>query len=209
MRDARFPIRVLSARSGVPVATIKFYLREGLLPKGAPAGGTQAAYGEAHVRRLATIGVLTGLGRMSLREAGETLAAIDGAPTGAETPEDEDPELSATRREVHAYLDRELGWRARADSTEVRDLARALLALRRTGRQVGADIFRPYARAAAWLVTEDLERIDRTSVAEQALVASIAADVAMYALRRLARTHVGGPAEAHGLARPDREPEAT
>jgi len=41
----------LSKTSGVPVATIKFYLRERLLPAGERTGPNQSIYGEQHLRR--------------------------------------------------------------------------------------------------------------------------------------------------------------
>ena len=41
----------LSRQSGVPVATIKFYLREQLLPPGEPTGRNQAVYLDRHLRR--------------------------------------------------------------------------------------------------------------------------------------------------------------
>ena len=39
-------ISELSTRSGVPVPTIKYYLREGLVPEGARSSPTQAEYDE-------------------------------------------------------------------------------------------------------------------------------------------------------------------
>jgi DNA-binding transcriptional MerR regulator len=45
----------LSRASGIPVATIKFYLREQLLPAGERTGPNQSRYGEEHLRRLRLI----------------------------------------------------------------------------------------------------------------------------------------------------------
>ena len=42
-------------KSGVPLPTIKFYIREGLRPAGARTGKNQADYGEKHVERLSLI----------------------------------------------------------------------------------------------------------------------------------------------------------
>ncbi|MYU47619.1 MerR family transcriptional regulator, partial [Streptomyces sp. SID7803] len=42
----------LSERSGIATATIKYYLREGLLPPGERLSATQAEYDESHLRRL-------------------------------------------------------------------------------------------------------------------------------------------------------------
>jgi DNA-binding transcriptional MerR regulator len=42
----------LSAASGVPVATVKYYLREGLLPPGRLTAATSAQYDDSHLQRL-------------------------------------------------------------------------------------------------------------------------------------------------------------
>jgi len=48
-------ISELSSRSGVPVATVKFYLREGLLAGGEKSSQTQASYDASHLSRLRLI----------------------------------------------------------------------------------------------------------------------------------------------------------
>src|SRR4051812_39866170 len=70
-------ISELSRRSGVPVGTIKFYIREGLLPAGAPTARTQADYGDEHLRRLRLVGVLTGLVQLDLSAVRDLLRAIE------------------------------------------------------------------------------------------------------------------------------------
>ncbi|GAA4486749.1 MerR family transcriptional regulator [Rhodococcus olei] len=52
----------LVERSGVPLATIKYYLREGVLMPGEATGATKADYGDEHLRRLALIKALAGAG---------------------------------------------------------------------------------------------------------------------------------------------------
>lgn len=52
----------LVAATGVPLATIKYYLREGLLMPGAATSATRAEYTSEHVRRLGLIKALAGLG---------------------------------------------------------------------------------------------------------------------------------------------------
>lgn len=66
----------LSRRSNVPVATIKFYLREGLLPRGERTAPNQARYDETHLRRLALIRTLQRAG-LSLAAIKRTLVAMD------------------------------------------------------------------------------------------------------------------------------------
>src|SRR6478672_3001621 len=48
----------LAERADVPLATVKYYLREGLLPPGENVGPRGADYGEAHLRRLRVLRAL-------------------------------------------------------------------------------------------------------------------------------------------------------
>ncbi|MEU2170974.1 MerR family transcriptional regulator [Micromonospora chersina] len=82
----------LSSRSGVPVPTIKFYLREHLLPPGRPTAPNQAVYGPSHLVRLRLIRVLTGMGHLSIAAVRDVLRALD------------DPEVAAV--ELYAILGR-------------------------------------------------------------------------------------------------------
>lgn len=67
----------LSTATGVTVATLKYYLREGLLHAGAATAVNQAEYDESHVRRVRLIRALVELGRLSLADVGAVLAAVD------------------------------------------------------------------------------------------------------------------------------------
>ena len=197
-------ISELADASGIPVPTLKFYLREGLLPRGSATSATRADYGDVHVRRLALIEALTELGGLSLRDVAAVLASIGRAASSPVPPLDlvhrrDDPasepapHLVVAAQEVDRFVDEELRWHVDRDAPARRDLARALVAIRRSGRQVDASIFRPYARAASWLVTEPLEAQDvRAGGAEHAVIAAVAADVASVALRRMAQAHLAG-----------------
>ena len=70
-------ISELSATSGVPLPTVKFYLREGLLPAGERTARNQAEYGPEHLARLRLIRALTEVGRLSIADARAVLAASD------------------------------------------------------------------------------------------------------------------------------------
>ncbi len=70
-------ISELVARSGVPLATVKYYLREGLLMPGRATGATQALYGEEHLRRLHLIQALTDVAGLSVQKTRDVLNAID------------------------------------------------------------------------------------------------------------------------------------
>lgn len=67
----------LSTRSGVSTATIKYYLREGLLPSGRRVSATQAEYDEKHLQRLRLVRALIQVGRVPIASAREVLTALE------------------------------------------------------------------------------------------------------------------------------------
>ena len=67
----------LAGRTGLPVATIKFYLREGLLMPGTPVSATRSEYGDEHVRRVAIARALTESVGLSVQKAREVFRLID------------------------------------------------------------------------------------------------------------------------------------
>src|ERR1700710_1263265 len=67
----------LSAVSGVSLATIKYYLREGLLHPGRTLSANQADYDDDHVRRLRLVRALIDVGGLSIAQVLRTLAAVD------------------------------------------------------------------------------------------------------------------------------------
>lgn len=69
----------LSRRSGVPRSTIKFYLREGLLPAGSPQARNQALYDERHLERLRLIRALREVAGLSLEVVGRVASELDRA----------------------------------------------------------------------------------------------------------------------------------
>ena len=113
-------ISQLAERSGVPLSSIKFYLREGLLPAGLRSAPNQARYGPGHLERLALIRALREVAGLPLEAVRSVLRELDrgwqdGDPVGEAlraslaTPTlDPDPEtlaeLEATRNEVLRFL---------------------------------------------------------------------------------------------------------
>lgn len=74
-------LKELSERSGVPAASIKFYLREGLLPAGAAVHATRAQYSARHVERLGLIQALRRIVGLTIEQIrGILRMADDGAP---------------------------------------------------------------------------------------------------------------------------------
>lgn len=198
-------IAELSQASGVPVATIKYYLRAGLLPPGERTAVNQARYDEAHVRRLRLIRVLRDVAELPVGSIGEILAAVDDdalslhavlgiahAALGPPVPERGDGEMAVARREVDAYLDR-LGWRVSAHAPARGALAHALVRLRELGLRVSPEDFDVYAEAADSVAAWELERLDtgmdREGQVEQAVVGTLVYEAVFTALRRLAQEH--------------------
>lgn len=70
-------ISELADTAGVPVATIKFYLREKLLPPGRLTSRTSAEYDEDHVARVRLIRALTDAGGLNIAAVRRIVDALD------------------------------------------------------------------------------------------------------------------------------------
>ena len=71
----------LSQRSGVSTASIKYYLREGLLPAGEAIHATRAEYSATHLERLELIQALRQIVGLNIGQIrGLVKMADDGAP---------------------------------------------------------------------------------------------------------------------------------
>ncbi|MDW4904525.1 MerR family transcriptional regulator [Streptomyces sp. ADMS] len=198
----------LSERSGVSTATIKYYLREGLLAPGRQINTTTAEYDEDHLRRLRLVRALIQVGRIPVATAREVLGHVDddslgrtirlGAalwalPQGAE-PAEEDPAVVAARREVDRLLV-SLGWEtARALSTLSpvhRSLVVSVAALIRLGYPWDAELMAPYAELMHQVAKRDLDYLEtHASDAERvetAVAATVLFEPVLTALHRLAQ----------------------
>ncbi|MEU9510730.1 MerR family transcriptional regulator [Micromonospora sp. NPDC048170] len=200
----RVRISELSRQSGVSVPTIKFYLREGLLPAGLPTGRNQADYSERHLRRIRLIRTLTGIAGLDLSSVREILAAIDDDEIalrdayqvldnalyldGSETLGR--AAVDCARAEVAEFAE-ELGWSREASASGGEVLAQVLAGLRSLGCAADAPFFTSYARAAEQLVVAELDLVagDGGSEKGPAIVRSVLFGVALSALRRMAHEH--------------------
>ena len=207
----------LAERSGVPVATIKYYLREGLLPAGLSTSATQATYDDRHLERLRLVRVLREIGQVPVAAVGAMLAAVDD-PTlpladvialahhglGPPPPTDPPDEHLAARAEVEAFV-AERGWRVEAGAPSIDSLAASLVALRSVMGMCTAGVFGPYADAADDLARFELAWIDPTqgvgNTIGQIVVGTVVYEQALVALRRLAEEHYSG--ERFGRRAPD------
>lgn len=72
-------ITELSAATGVPVPTIRFYLRNGLLAPGDPASPGEDHFGPKHVERLKLVRAMLEVGGVPVTETRAALRHIDAA----------------------------------------------------------------------------------------------------------------------------------
>lgn len=75
----------LSRRSGVPTSTIKFYIRESLVPAGLRSQRNQATYDEEHLKRLDLIRALREVAHLPLEVVREVIDQL-GKPWGEAEP---------------------------------------------------------------------------------------------------------------------------
>ena len=159
----------LSRRSGVSVPTIKYYLREGLLPAGTATGRNQADYGDGHLRRLRVIRVLIDVGGVSVTAAREVLAAIDdpdvvghhllGVAHHAVAPaargRRDTEQWRAARAEVDAVV-RRRGWAISPDAAALDHVADVICAARALGLDELLAGMDTYADAAELVARHDI-----------------------------------------------------
>jgi DNA-binding transcriptional MerR regulator len=212
-------ISQLSQRSGLPIATIKYYLREQLLPPGQRTAATQALYQEEHLRRLRLIRALTEVCGLPLTKVRTVLEALDDptvglhetlgrshyALSGGPEPDREDPDWTAARAEVDTLL-RELGWRTAPHAPARDQLASALLTLRQLDLAPTRPELQPYIVAAHRIARHEINSLaaakDASDVLYRAVVGTVVYEPVLLALRRLAEEHESaerlGPTDGQG-----------
>lgn len=198
----------LSRRSGVPVATIKFYLRAGLLPPGTHTAATRASYDEGHLRRLRLIRALVEVGEVPVAAIRRILAAVDDRSVGVHDmlgavqyalgphltpPAGDDPYWQAARREVDDLI-ADMGWQVGPEAPARELLAGTLAALHRTGSAPpGAGLY-AYAEALSRLAATEVAGLE---AAAQPQLAETEAQPAQ--VPRPARTYDQSPAARTAL----------
>ncbi|MGB3440605.1 MAG: MerR family transcriptional regulator [Actinophytocola sp.] len=195
-------IKELSSRSGVSVPTIKYYLREGLLPAGELVSKNQANYDDAHLRRLRLIRALVDIG-------GLTIAAIRDVLAAADTPEETVRKILYTaqenisvrpdlpRDEVWAEAERNVadlverrGWQVNHDSRAWQTVVAVLVSARELEHGVWTHKLDIYAEACERIAAADLDYVagieEVDAMLEGVVVGTVLGDTLVTALRRLA-----------------------
>jgi DNA-binding transcriptional MerR regulator len=214
----------LSAKTGVPVPTIKYYVREGLLSGGERISHNQVSYDEEHVRRLRLVRAMVETGSLPIVKVREVLAEVDDpkrdldrrlgvvsrALSQTRQPLGEpEPELL---REALAVAERR-GWAAISPMNfHVRALAEVLERLRMLGMESVIERIDDYARAAQSVAETDIELLagvpEPDEVLETMIVGTVLGDALFTALRRIAQVEFswrqfGGDPEGPEAKRPE------
>lgn len=210
-------IAELCRRSGVPIPTIKYYLREGLLSPGERTSPNQASYTEAHVQRLRLIRALIDVGHLSIAATRDVLASIDapgatlhdrlGKAQYAVTPtletDVDEVSLALAAREVEEFAGRR-GWQVKKGHPAWSLLVQVLATLHSLGQDDMAELLDSYADTAEELADVDvrwvLSRGDAESILEAVVIGTTLGDTLFAAVRRLAQ------ADASSRLTPKRAP---
>lgn len=201
-------ISALSSATGVPIATIKFYLREGLLHPGRPTAATQAEYDATHIARLRLVRALVEVGGLPLAAVHGVLAAMDEesvpAAVGAAhraispAPRSLGRARSDTGPRRATALMNHLGWTFNAGSQSLRRLDEALAGLEAAGLSTDPQGLTKYADAAFALARREVAGIP--GAAEDAVryvvLGTVLYEPVLLALRRLAQGAVYAETQA-------------
>lgn len=193
-------ISALSDRSGLSVATIKFYLREGLLPPGDTIGATRALYDETHVHRLRLIRALVEVAGLRLDAVHAILAAVDDerlpmhevigtAHSQLSIGSSTSPPSEAAQRRVDLLV-RRWKWRISPASGHRAALARALDALSTLDASVSDDLVDDYASAMGPIAVREVAAISTREPAratEMAVIGTLLLEPVLLTIRRLAQ----------------------
>ena len=198
-------ISELSTRSGIAVPTIKFYLRETLLPAGAALSANQADYDDSHVRRLHLIRALIDVGGLSVASARAVIEAVDseqmplshvfGTAQFAISQSDlyvRQPSAEAVARV--AVVVEHHGWRVSEGNPGLIGAANVVDAFAGIGHPELVDLIDDYASSAESVARADLAAVGRqadvAAMAETVVAGTVLGDAMFAALRRIAQEHI-------------------
>lgn len=198
-------ISELAEQSGVTVTTIKYYLREGLLPAGSKIDARRADYDDRHLARLHLLRVLREVGDMPVSDLKQVVEAIDNDALSthdmngaaydamARTPGAVSPEL----RTLAAHVVQQAGWtHARPDSPALNDLAGLLGVIVDLGAMFDTSQAATYLGLINALAAYEVSRVytaerihDRDAVVQQMVIGQVVFGQLLLSLRRIAHEH--------------------
>lgn len=194
-------ISELSERSDVPVATVKYYLREQLLHPGAAVTARMADYDETHLERLRLLRVLREVGQVPISRLRAVVEAVESRATAHEVLGEAADALAPTppppgpghdeAREHAERLVAAAGWDVRSTSPDMADLTGVMETyLDLTGTQLPEQVARPYVEAADRLARWEIDNLDAEhggqALLRQMVLGQVLLGRLLMVLRRLA-----------------------
>ncbi|WP_010532905.1 MerR family transcriptional regulator [Brachybacterium squillarum] len=214
-------ISALSEQTGLPVGTIKFYLREGVLPHGRRTSRTSAEYDESHLERIRLIRALTEVGGLEIAQVRrvveviespapppiELMATAQRALTGAPPEPSEgsgasgrdhgapagggDPGAEGPSRARRWAEDR--GWSIPPDDQLVARLEAAWSACDDAGMELTPELLHEYAAPVEEIARIDVAHVPREPEAavRRVILGTVLGDAVLASLRLLAQREAG------------------
>ncbi|GAB2932619.1 MerR family transcriptional regulator [Rhodococcus aerolatus] len=201
-----YGLGALAEAAGLPVGTVKYYLREGLLPPGRLRSATRADYDDEHLRRLRLLRLLREVGEVPIDRLRGLVEVLESGGPGLELVGSGVAALApAPRGPAHAQDDRATrladdllaahGWALPPGSDSYARLTEVLataLEFEREGPGPIEEHVRSYARVADELGASDIAAIDADDPADmlaQVVVGKVVYGRLLDVLRDVAEAH--------------------
>lgn len=197
-------ISELSDHSGVPIPRIKYYIREGLVPRARPTADDPGGYGDVHLHRVRLIRAMVTIGGMSIASARTVLTELD-SPTPQvpvalgqamlginDRPDDAPSENRARAAAVVADLVAARGWNLAEDEPARDSLITAVETMIDTGHADLLGHLEVYAEAADRIADADMASLsaaDSTAaIVEKSVLGTVLGEIFIGSLRKLAHS---------------------
>jgi len=195
----------LADRADVPVATVKYYLREGLLPPGATIAPRRAEYDESHVRRLRILRLLREIGGVPVSSLRRVMDALDDEELPIHdvltltadviTAGPEPGETDARSTQIVDEVFDAVGWDGIRSESVDRQRLESLVSLLNSPGPLGtsAQVLGYYAGLADQLARTEIKMIDesrdRADLLEDMVTGSVVYGQVFILLRQLGHEH--------------------
>jgi len=215
-------ISKLAEQTEVPLATLKYYLREGLLHPGRSTARTQAVYDSTHVERVRLVRALIESAGLSLGSVRDVLAVLDHPPAtrhdllgaaqdvlligeGRHSDPGDEQQAAPAGAPADPWVARaaELvagrGW-CTGDEPLVHRLAEQLRAASAAGIDLTDDHLAALAQAADVVAAADIASVPAApgAAVHQVVVGTLLTDPVLLTLRRLAQQQASANSRADG-----------
>ena len=196
----------LAKHTRVSVATVKYYIREGMLAAGDPTGPRRATYDDSHVQRIGLIKALTGPAGLSLSQAKAILQIIDEPKSSlidrlaAATSVLADAAGADLDTDNRSYprAEQAVGWLGepyRAEPPAAALLESALHAVETAGFQLDPNQFAVYGEHMLAIAASEIANIptDPVEAVQYAVLGTVLFEPVLTAIRRLGQQSLVKP----------------